>query len=189
MPKASTSLKNRKTIIIAGAALFSALVAIVEYLSLAIPWLRISFPLLPQFNLKFDMAEVPAILSFFIYGFPTGVFTSAIVPLTIIIRGTANPLGAFLKGTAVLTTTVGLAPLWRKNKYISAILGTTSRVSIMTIINLVVLQLLYGYSLEATLFFLPAIALFNLIHGILTTVVAYTIYVVLLRSRMPEVNR
>ena len=189
MPTANTSLKNRKTITIAGASLFSALVAIVEYLSLAIPWLRISFPLLPQLHLKFDMAEIPAILSFFVYGFPVGILTSAIVPLTIIIRGTTNPIGAFMKGVAVLSTTLGLAPFWKKNKYISGALGTTTRVIIMTIINLITLQVLYGYSLETTLFFLPTLALFNATHGVLSIVVAYTIYVVLLLARLPKVNR
>lgn len=185
---ANFSLKNRKAVIVAGASLFSALVTIVEYLSLAIPGLRIPFPWLPQLNLKFDMAEIPVVLSFFVYDFPVGLLTSAIVPLTIIARGTTNPIGAFLKGVAVLSTILGLAPLWKRSKFLSGALGTISRVILMSIVNLITLQALYGYSLETTLFFLPLIALFNAIHSILTIGGAYVIYEALL-SRLPRFHK
>ena len=183
----NTSLKNRKTTIIAGAAIFSALVAIVEYISLVIPVLRILFPIFPQLNLKFDMAEIPAALSFFVYGYPTGILTSAIVPLTIIARGTTNPIGAFLKGIAVLSTILGLAPLWKKNKYLSGTLGLISRVIVMSIVNMITMPILYGYSLEATLLILPALALFNAIHAVITIGVAYAFYKILL-TRLPRFN-
>jgi len=172
----NVSLKRRKALIVAGTSVFSALVAVVEYLSLAIPLLRIPFPWLPQLSLKFDMAEIPAALSFFVYGLPVGILTSAIVPLTIIARGTRNPIGAWLKGVAVLTTIVGLAPFWRRNRYLSGVLGTISRVFLMSIVNLVTLQLLYGYSLEVTLIFLPWIGVFNALHSVLTIGGAYIIY-------------
>lgn len=184
----TTTLKNRKAIMIAGASLFSALVAAVEYLSLAIPILRIPFPLLPQLNLKFDMAEIPAVLAFFVYGFPAGSLTAAIVPLTIIVRGTTNPIGAVLKGVAVLSTTVGLAPFWKKSKPASGALGVLSRVALMTIVNWVSLQVLYGYSAGVTQSFLPVIALFNGVHAVLTIGIAYAIYIVLLCARIPRFN-
>lgn len=189
MSTSSTVLKNRKAVIIAGASLFSALVAAVEYLSLAVPWLRIPFPLLPQLNLKFDMAEIPAALSFFVYGFPTGALTSAIVPLTIIARGTTNPIGAFLKGAAVLSTILGIAPLWNRNKYVSGALGIVSRVVLMSIVNLITLPTLYGYTLEAALLALPVIALFNAIHAVLTVGVAHIIYTAILSARLPRLSK
>ena len=181
----NTPLKNKKTTIIAGAAIFSALVAIIEYISLAIPLLRIPFPLFP--TLKFDMAEIPAALSFFVYGYPTGILTSAILPLTIIARGTRDPIGAFLKGIAVLSTILGLAQLWERNKYLSGVLGTVSRVIFLSIVNLITLPTLYGYSLETTLFLLPTIALFNTAHAVITIGGAYAIYKILL-GRLPKFN-
>ena len=187
MSIANTPLKNRKTAIIAGAAVFSALVAVVEYISLVIPVLRILFPIFPQLNLKFDMAEIPAALSFFVYGYPTGILTSAIVPLTIIARGTTNPIGAFLKGIAVLSTILGLAPLWRRSKYLSGALGMVLRVVIMSIVNMITLPILYGYTLEATLAVLPALALFNAVHAAITIGGAYAIYKILL-TRLPRFN-
>lgn len=185
MSMGNASPKKRRTLLITGTAVFSALVATVEFLSLAIPLLRISFTLFPSLNLKFDMAEIPAALSFFVYGFPVGALTSLIVPLTIIARGTSNPIGAWLKGLAVLATIVGLAPFWRRNRYLSGALGTVSRVVIMSIVNFVALPILYGYSLAATLVVLPWIGLFNALHSILTIGVAYVIYYMLIR-RLPK---
>jgi len=175
----SSTSQNRKNkaITVAGAAIFSALVATVEYLSLVIPPLRIPFPFLPELQLKFDMAEIPAVLSFFVYGLPVGVLTSIIVPLTIIARGTSNFIGAWLKGLAVLATILGLAPLWRRNKYLAGALGTISRVLIMSISNLILLPTLYGIPLEATLIiYTPWLGIFNTLHSVLTIGVSYIIY-------------
>jgi len=177
--------KRQKSSLIAGTAVFSALVATVEYLSLAIPFLRIPFPWFPQLPLKFDMAEIPAVLSFFVYGLPVGILTSLIVPLTIIARGTTNPIGAWLKGLAVLATIVGLAPLWRRNRYLSGVLGTVSRVFLMSIVNLVTLPMLYGYSLEFTLISMPWIGIFNALHSVLTIGGSYIIYEALI-IRLPR---
>ena len=107
--------QDSKSIAIAGTAIFSALVAAIEYLSLAIPILRISFLPLPY--LKFDLAEIPAALSYFVFGLPVGVTTSLLVPLTIIARGTSNPLGAWIKGLAVLSTIIGFASRFLTSDY------------------------------------------------------------------------
>lgn len=181
----NASLRSRKALIVAGTAVFSALVAAVEYLSLVVPFLRIPFPFLPQLQLKFDMAEIPAALSFLVYGLPVGILTSIIVPLTIIARGTSNPIGAWLKGLAVLATILGLAPLWRRNKYLAWALGTTSRVLIMSIANLITLPALYGIPIEAALIFTPWLGIFNASHSVLTIGGAYIIHRIII-SRLPR---
>lgn len=150
--------RNTKSRLIAGTALFSALVAAVEYLSLAVPILRIPFPLNPI--LKFDMAEIPAALSYFVFGLPVGVATSLLVPLTIIARGTSNPVGAWIKGFAVLSTIVGFAPLANRNKFLAAFTAMVLRILIMTLANIVM------FGTEPLVLLLAGA--FNLIHACLT---------------------
>lgn len=150
--------RTNKSRVVAGTALFSAMVAAVEYLSLAVPILRIPFTPLPY--LKFDMAEVPAALSYFVFGLPVGVATSLLVPLTIIARGTSNPVGAFIKGLAVLSTIAGYALLANRSRFLAFFTGGASRVLVMTLVNII----LFGLS--------PGILLltgaFNVIHTCLT---------------------
>ena len=150
--------QHTKSRLIAGTALFSALVAAVEYLSLAVPILRIPFPLNPI--LKFDMAEIPAALSYFVFGLPVGVATSLLVPLTIIARGTTNPVGAWIKGFAVLSTVVGFAPFAKRNKFLAAFTAIISRVLVMTLANIA----MFGTDLWVLLLS----GVFNLIHTVLT---------------------
>jgi riboflavin transporter FmnP len=170
-----TQRRGRRSLFIAGTAVFSALVAAVEYLSLAFPVLRISF-IPPLTYLKFDMAEIPAFLSFFVFGLPVGIATSLIVPLTIIARGTSNPLGAVVKGVAVLSTMLGFAPFAERNRWLAGALGLAFRVLVMGVINGLVLPLLLPqqYYAEYTVQLLSA--LFNALHAVLTIGGAYIIY-------------
>ena len=158
--------RSTKSRVIAGTALFSALVAAVEYLSLAVPILRIPFAPLPY--LKFDMAEIPAALSYFVFGLPVGVATSLLVPLTIIARGTSNPVGAWIKGLAVLSTIVGFAPFVNRNKFLATFTAIIVRILIMTIVNMV----LFGTNLWVLLL----TGIFNLIHTCLTIGVANILF-------------
>lgn len=177
-------MQTKKSTLIAGTAVFSALVAIVEYLSVPFPVLRIPFPYLPY--LKFDLAEIPAALSFFVFGLPVGIATSFIVPLTIIARGTSNPLGAWIKGLAIFSTIIGFAPLAKKNKYLAGALGIGSRVIIMALVNAVILPMLFPnnprYNVE--LFIQLLIGVFNSVHAVLTIGGSYIIYKAIL-SRIP----
>lgn len=166
-----------KSRVIAGTALFSALVAAVEYLSLAVPILRIPFAPLPY--LKFDMAEIPAALSYFVFGLPVGVATSLLVPLTIIARGTSNPIGAFIKGLAVLSTIVGFAPLVKRSKILAALTGIISRVLVMTVVNIV----MFGTNPWVLLL----TGVFNTVHTCLTIGGAYVLFEAI-TQRMPQVK-
>ena len=165
----------RKSVLIAGTAVFSALVAVVEYLSLVFPILRVSF-VPPLIYLKFDMAEIPAFLSFFVYGLPVGTTTSLMVPLIIIARGTTNPLGAVIKGLAVLSTIIGFAPLAQKNKWLAGAAGMTARVLTMAAINGIILPLLLPQQYSAELVVQALSAVFNALHAVLTIGGAYIIY-------------
>jgi len=166
---------TRRSVLIAGTAVFSALVAAVEYLSLVFPILRIAF-VPPLTYLKFDMAEIPAFLSFFVYGLPVGTTTSLMVPLIIIVRGTTNPLGAVVKGLAVLSTIIGFAPLAQKNKWLAGAAGMTVRVLAMAAINGIVLPLLLPMQYSAELVVQAMSAVFNALHAVLTIGGAYIIY-------------
>ncbi len=165
----------RKSVLIAGTAVFSALVAAVEYLSLVFPILRVSF-VPPLTYLKFDMAEIPAFLSFFVYGLPVGTTTSLMVPLIIIARGTTNPLGAVIKGLAVLSTIVGFAPFAQKSKWLAGAAGMTVRVLAMAAINGIILPLLLPQQYSAELVVQALSAVFNALHAVLTIGGAYIIY-------------
>jgi riboflavin transporter FmnP len=177
---ALNSKHTRKSVLIAGTAVFGALVAAVEYLSLVFPILRISF-VPPLTYLKFDMAEIPAFLSFFVYGLPVGTATSLMVPLIIIARGTTNPFGAVVKGLAVFSTMLGFAPLAQKNKWLAGAAGMTVRVLAMAAINGIILPLLLPQQYSAELVVQALSAVFNALHAVLTIGGAYIIY-----SRMPR---
>ncbi|MEM2094232.1 MAG: hypothetical protein QXI32_02920 [Candidatus Bathyarchaeia archaeon] len=183
------SVRARRSVLIAGTAVFSALVAAVEYLSLVFPILRISFP--PLTYLKFDMAEIPAFLSFLVFGLPVGVTTSLIVPLTIIARGTSNPLGAVIKGLAVLSTVLGYASFARRSKLISGLLGLASRVLAMAVVNGLLLPFLFPQQYYAELGVQLMSALFNAVHSVLTIGGAYIVYMKLprlMRGRFRNVH-
>ena len=167
--------RTRKSVLIAGTAVFSALVAAVEYLSLVLPILRISF-IPPLTYLKFDMAEIPAFLSFFVFGLPVGTTTSLMVPLIIIARGTSNPLGAVVKGLAVLSTMVGFAPFARRSRWLAGVSGLTVRVLAMGAINGLILPFLLPQQYSAELLIQAFSAVFNGLHAVLTIGGAYIVY-------------
>jgi len=166
---------TRKSVLIAGTAVFSALVAAVEYLSRVLPILRFSF--IPPVNyLMFDLAEIPAFLSFFVFGLPVGTMTSLMVPLIIIARGTRDPLGAVIKGLAVFSTMVGFAPLARRSRWLAGVSGLAVRVLAMGAINGLILPILLPQQYNAELLVQALSAVFNGLHAVLTIGGAYIIY-------------
>src|SRR3989441_2608590 len=109
----STNATPNPTVVIAGAATFGALAALISLL--APPVIQPSFPIL--FYLKFDIAEIVDVTAFLIFG-PIAGLVPATVHATILTAapGGAGPFGARLKFLSVLSTYGGLLLASRPRK-------------------------------------------------------------------------
>ncbi len=94
-----------KTRTIAGTALLAALVVVFDY-SMKYSGLKMIFPWLPF--LKFDFTGIPIVLSFYLFGFISSAFTSAIALFAILARS-GDFFSASMKALAELFTVVGMA--------------------------------------------------------------------------------
>jgi len=88
------------TMNIAGAAVFAALAAILTLARAAVP-----FPLIPY--LQIDFAELPIMISFFVFGPLAGVVTELVHWLFLNETGSDAPLGPAIKLVAVISTFFG----------------------------------------------------------------------------------
>ena len=88
------------TMTIAGAAVFAALAAILTLARAAVP-----FPLIPY--LQIDFAELPIMISFFVFGPLAGVVTELVHWLFLNETGSDAPLGPAIKLVAVISTFFG----------------------------------------------------------------------------------
>jgi len=141
-------LKNnsqRFTVTLAGAAVFSALAALLTLSRAAIP-----FPLIPY--LQIDFAELPIYISFFLFGPLAAIITELVHWLFLNITGSDAPLGPAIKLVAVLST---LGGFWAGSAIYSRLArgrgrpaialslmfggGMLLRVLAMTVVNYVVL--------------------------------------------------
>jgi riboflavin transporter FmnP len=134
------------TITLSGAAVFAALAAIFTLARLQVP-----FPLIPY--LQIDFAEVPIMISFFLFGPVAAVITELVHWLFLNETGSDAPLGPAIKLFAVLSTFLGF---WLGSVAYSHLggrvkrraialtlmfsLGTLLRVGAMTVVNYVVLE-------------------------------------------------
>src|SRR2546430_16430052 len=100
----SPSVNIKPTVVIAGAATFGALAALISLL--APPAIQPSFPIL--FYLKFDVAEIVDVAAFLIFGPVAGLVTAAVHgPILTAAPGGAGPFGESLKFLSVLSTNEG----------------------------------------------------------------------------------
>src|SRR3989475_6529281 len=101
----STNPSIKPTVVIAGAATFGALAALISLL--APPVIQPSFPIL--FYLKFDIAEIVDVTAFLIFGPVAGLITAAVHGTILTAApGGAGPFGASLKFLSVLSTYGGV---------------------------------------------------------------------------------
>ena len=162
--------KDNRTVKLTGTAILAALVIIFDY-SLKYSGLKIPFPWYS--NLKFDFTGIPIVMSLFLYGFSSSVFTSLVAGVGIVARS-GNVVSALMKVFAELSTVIGLqiglVILEGKttSKYFFWIIGIVSRVLIMSVVNFYVLPNVYGVPIQATLGLLPLIGVFNVIQGLIT---------------------
>ncbi len=136
---------QRFTVTLAGAAVFSALAALLTLSRAAIP-----FPLVPY--LQIDFAELPIYIAFFLFGPVAAIITELVHWLFLNITGSDAPLGPAIKLIAVLST---LGGFWAGSAIYSRLVrergrpavslslmfggGMLLRVVAMTIVNYIVL--------------------------------------------------
>src|SRR3989449_8787894 len=110
----SMNASLKPTVVIAGAATFGALAALISLL--APPVIQPSFPIL--FYLKFDIAEIVDVTAFLIFGPVAGLITAAVHGTILTAApGGAGPFGASLKFLSVLSTYGGVMPASRRGKH------------------------------------------------------------------------
>src|SRR2546428_7228396 len=136
----STNPSIKPTVVIAGAATFGALAALISLL--APPVIQPSFPIL--FYLKFDLAEIVDVTAFLIFG-PIAGLVTATVHATILTAapGGAGPFGASLKFLSVLSTygrlivasSLGSHTLLKTGSIIAGS-GLLTRVATMTLVDI-----------------------------------------------------
>ena len=133
------------------------------------PPFDVPFPLYP--NISWDLTGIPIMVSLFLYGPITGVFTCLIGCLVIFTR---NPYGGVLKVIAELATILAFIIL-RKGVVPNAVGAVTSRVLIMTVANFFLLQLFYRMSENAVVGLLIPIGVFNVTQALINIIPAYLI--------------
>lgn len=174
---------------LAGTALLAALAVVFDY-AMKYSGLKIPFPWLPF--LKFDFTGIPIVLSLLIFGFFPGVFTSLIASAAILARS-GQVVGSSMKGLAEFSTVLGMAVALRSTKRFrmasSFILGITSRVLIMILVDL---ALIYAgvIAIPPSYADLPVVVAllfgaFNAFQGILSIIGGYLIYEAI-RIRAPS---
>ena len=171
-----------KTYKLTGTAILAALVIVFDY-SLKFSGLKIPFPWMPF--LKFDFTGVPIVISFLLFGLSSASITSTVACLGIIMRS-GDLVGGVMKGVAEFSTVLGMALGVKLMGQLKTRLGSTRtvatgfgvllRILSMTVWNLIVLPLYYGFPLNSVIGMLPLLGVFNGIQGIITAFLGYMIY-------------
>ena len=207
----SMNVGLKPTVVIAGAATFGALAALISLL--APPVIQPSFPIL--FYLKFDIAEIVDVTAFLIFGPVAGLVTAAVHGTILTAApGGAGPFGASLKFLSVLSTYGGLMLASRLGKHkllttgsIMTVTGLVTRVAVMTLVNYLYLIVLaqavfginytgfaqfvlnqVGINLTGTgfvVYILGLTAIFNAIHAVFSIVVSLVLVNAILK-RAPQ---
>lgn len=163
-----------------------AAIAIFAALSVALVLSPAKFPAPYAPFLKYQIWEIPIVAAFLLYGPLVGVVSSIINTMILLVVYPGDlPMGPIYNLTAVLSMLLGIYIIHRfiaeyfsrqqESKLIalSTLLGSITRVAVMSIVNLVFLRYPYpvGFSMpvEALVATLPVIGVFN------ATVVLYTI--------------
>lgn len=176
------------TKILAGTTILGALVVVFDY-TLKFSGLKIPFPLLPY--IKFDFTGIPIVLSLLFFGLVSGLTTSAVAFLAILIRS-GDLVGSTMKALAEFSTifgmAIGLSLLRNSEKFrkpVSFIFGGFMRALVMFFANLIIQPLCYGMPFIEALLISPYIVVFNLTQGFLSMFGGHLIYETIIR-RFPS---
>ncbi len=180
-------------------ALKISLCAVFSSLAAAISLLHIEIPMPILIWLKFDFAEIPDMMAYYIGGFYIGVLTALIHMVILNLTSDFPIIGPSAKFLAVVSMMLGLkiysmVAKSKGNPHIVNISTTLSAISMRTIImtfyNLLIFLILlpdllqvlpsilkpyFGYSMNVSYALIVTLILtgiFNIIHGLLTILVS-----------------
>ena len=160
-------------------ALFAAFASILEILPL-----DLRFPLYEKVTL--DPTGIPLTLALYMFGIDVASVATIVTGLVISLprppfKG-PNPIGAFFKSLAELSTLLGIYAsrrLWKSKLSTllwSLVTGVTTRAIVMTTACIALLPLFYGVPQHIVFKIAPIIAVFNLVQGTLNIVIGYLLY-------------
>jgi len=164
---------------VAATALFAAMAAVLEILPL-----DLAFPLYEKLTL--DPTGIPLMLALYLFGFdvaaPAALITGIVIALPRPPFRGPNPVGAFFKSLAEISTLAGVCAsrrLWR-GKWLTLLaslsLGVAARAIVMTAACIALLPLFYCIPLTMVIGLGPVVAVFNVIQGSLNIVAGYLLY-------------
>src|SRR4030043_963458 len=107
----SDYLRGRRSVVIAGTAILSSAVAVLELTR----YLRIPFPLFP--TLKFDVMGIPMVLAYFLFGLAPGISTSLV---SFAIIASRDPFSGFMKTLAESVSIFGAFIILRGRSPVSS---------------------------------------------------------------------
>uniref|UniRef100_A0A7C3WJ74 ECF transporter S component n=1 Tax=Thermofilum pendens TaxID=2269 RepID=A0A7C3WJ74_THEPE len=157
------------------------LTGIMAALALGFSILRLEapFPILPY--LKFDAAEIPVTIAFYLCGLKYGVTAEIIHYLGLVARG-SNPVNAAMKLLAVLAMLVGLAAPF-KSMLLRVLSAVALRAATMTVMNYLYLFVFFPHFLSFALKYVGSVealfaytAIFNALHTALSVGLAWATY-------------
>jgi len=165
-----------------------AVTAVMSALAIVMSVLRLEFPFYPLVFLKFDLAEIPSVLTFALAGARWSYLCALFHFAGLLARG-SDPLGASMKLAAVVSMLAGLHAARRRWK-LAIVSAMVARALAMSAANFAVLcflfpawldfawRLLAGVGIpvesrsEALLVTLALTALFNCLHVLLSVIPA-----------------
>lgn len=180
---------RRRSVFFAGTAILGAVVVVLDV------GVRLKVPFPPLAFIKFDVLGIPMMLSYFLFGFVSGLITSLVAWLSISSR---DPFSGFMKFAAELSTIVGVYIVLRARnpgnvwwKILAMISGVFVRVVVMAIANIVLLPVFmpgYYATYNAVVVLVPLISLFNAIQGAISVFGGFLFYEAVV-IRLPSLKR
>lgn len=167
------------------------IISILSSLSFILMLIKFPIPFLPPY-LTVDFSDIPAFIGFMLFG---GMAGALIIILKIIIYGllaASEPIGPIANMLASFSL---LLPIYfvymrkpsKKSLIIGFILGTLALTIMLAVLNYFILLPMYGLIIDQTdivnnlrVVITAGIIPFNLVKGILFSLVAYIIYIKLL---------
>lgn len=175
----SLLFSRRRSVFVAGTALLGAVVVVLD---LGVR-LKVPFPPLAFMKVKFDVLGIPMMLSYFLFGFISGLITSLVAWLSISSR---DAFSGFMKFAAEFSTIVGVYIVLRTRnpgtvwwKVLAMVSGVLVRVVVMAIANVMLLPVFmpaFYRTYDAVIVLVPLISLFNAIQGAVSVFGGFLFY-------------
>ena len=170
--------------------LYLTILAVISFILMYL----LEVPLIPSAPfLKYDLSEVVAILAGFIFGPLAGSVVVMIKSVLFFLSGknTSGWVGLLASALAGLSMVLGTTLLYRFKKnnislFVGVILGTAALVVVMSFFNYFFLLGWYGIPADQYGAMMVPIVLFNLIKGLLSSVISVAVYR-LIKTRIEKV--